>query len=122
VIVDTTSPRFQYGTFFGWRRSESGARHDFGQSPRLASQRGLLRYLTVSRSLIEFQVRVHRRGAEDTEAAQRPDSRTLRTLCGLGASAVKSRLQNYDSPKIVTHTQVNLSIAFVAGALSAWQN
>jgi hypothetical protein len=41
---------------------------------------------TVSRSLIEFQVRVHRRDAEDTEAAQRPDSRTLPPLCGLGAS------------------------------------
>jgi hypothetical protein len=46
-------------------------------------------------------------GAEDTEAAQRPDSRTLRTLCGLGASALKSRLQNYNSPKIVTHTLKN---------------
>jgi hypothetical protein len=53
----------------------------------------------VSRSLIEFQVRVHRRGAEDTEAAQRPDSRTLRTICGLGASAVKSRLQISTRPK-----------------------
>jgi hypothetical protein len=33
---------------------------------------GLLRCLTVSCSLIEFQVRVHRRDAEDTEAAQSP--------------------------------------------------
>jgi hypothetical protein len=68
------------------------------------SQRSLRRCGTVSRSLIELQVRVHRRGAEDTEAAQRLDSRTLRLLCGLGASAVKWRLQNYDSPKIVTRT------------------
>jgi hypothetical protein len=58
----------------------------------------------VSRSLIGFQVRVHRRDAENTETAQRPDSRTLRPLCGLGASAVKWRLQNYDVPKIVTRT------------------
>jgi hypothetical protein len=43
----------------------------------------------VSRSLMEFQVRVHRRDAEDTEAAQSPESTTLRPLCGLGASAVK---------------------------------
>jgi hypothetical protein len=69
-----------------------------------ASRRGLLSCLMVSRSLIEFQVRVHRTDADDTEAAQRPDLRTLRPLCGLGASAVKWRLQNYDSPKIVTRT------------------
>jgi hypothetical protein len=49
------------------------ARHDFGRSPRLAGvAQGLLRCVTVSRSLLELQVRVHRRGAEDTEAAQRP--------------------------------------------------
>jgi hypothetical protein len=61
---------------------ESGNEVDgsFISGLRRASQRGLLRCLTVSRSLIEFQVRFHRRDAEDTEAAQRPDSRTLPPL------------------------------------------
>jgi hypothetical protein len=46
----------------------------------VASQRGLLRSPTVSRRLIEFQVPVHRRDAEDTgDLIQGP-------LCGLGAS------------------------------------
>jgi hypothetical protein len=43
----------------------------------------------VSRDLIEFQVRVHRGDAEDTEAAQRPDSGLCAALSGLGAFAVK---------------------------------
>jgi hypothetical protein len=56
-------------------------------------------------SFDRVQVRVHRRDAEDTEVAQSPESRTLRNLCVLGASAVKWRLPNYDSPKIVTRTR-----------------
>jgi hypothetical protein len=72
----------------------------FGQSPRLARvAQGYAQMSHGVASLIEFQVQVHRRDAEDTEVAQRPDSRTLRRLCVLGAPAVKWRLQNEIRPK-----------------------
>jgi hypothetical protein len=81
--------RQQRGKYERGRVTILGNCHDWR-----ASQRGFLKCLMVSRSLIEFRVRVHRRDAEDTEAAQSPESRTL---C---PSAVKWHLQNYDSPSI----------------------
>jgi hypothetical protein len=46
-----------------------------------------------------LQTPFYRRGAEDTEAVQRPDARTLRRLCVLGVSAVNPDLKVYQTTR-----------------------
>jgi hypothetical protein len=65
--------------------------------------------------LREFQVRVHRRDAEDTEAAQRPDSRTLRNLSDLCGEVASDRLLLAKPPRtpsllVASFAKYNLAV------------